>query len=155
MLTTFSWVIIQDIFLLVAKIDTTVFFQALAMDILSPNSIKRIWVCLGIFGMRWFNRAFVGFIWIEYPVTLRVTWKILFQYPIIFGHYHQMWIIVPSMWQSPKHNGEEEGYMAASLVGIRYHLVMTLRLASVREELKIPLNDLEKDKCQSSRSHSF
>lgn len=44
--------------------------------------------------------------------------------------------------------------MAASLVGTMYHLVKTLRLASIREELKIPLKDLEKDLCQSSKSQT-
>lgn len=42
--------------------------------------------------------------------------------------------------------------MRESQEGVRYHLVMTFRLASINVILSIPLKDLKKVLCQCSRS---
>lgn len=42
--------------------------------------------------------------------------------------------------------------MAGSLVGTWYHLVITFRLASIKETFSIPLKALNTALCQSSRS---
>lgn len=42
--------------------------------------------------------------------------------------------------------------MRESLEGVRYHLVMTFKLASIKEIFSMPLKDLKKVLCQCSRS---
>lgn len=80
-LTIFSWVIIQDIFLLVATMETLGCFQALAIVNFAPSKIKsiRFWECLGIFGMGTFSKAVDGDCGINKPVTLRMLLNNLFQ----------------------------------------------------------------------------
>lgn len=91
---------------------------------------------LGRFALR---RALAGVLNIWRSITFWIREKILLQKDLIQGHSHQMWAVDPVSWHPRKHRGSVVGYILASLAGVRYQLVITLRLDSISEIFLMPL----------------
>lgn len=108
MLTVFSWVMIQDFFLLTKRKDTVGLFQARAIVSFVPmkmNIISR-WTNFGVFGQGKFRRARCGDFCIGNSVIFLMTLNILFHRPLILGQSHQMCSMDPTCPQLRKYTGE-------------------------------------------------
>ena len=112
-------------------------FQDLAMAIFALSNMKCTNFCVDLSrrGAWAFRRAVLGVPVIRCPVTLEIILKIILQKERILGHSHYMCAMVPRSRHPRKQRGSAEGNMEANLEGVRYHLVKTFTLASIREAL--------------------
>lgn len=114
-----SCAIIHETFLLQAWKETEGIFQAFAIVILAPTSMKKesTYKCLVRLGMYWLSSAMLGLGVNVSPAKLLMVWKIFFQKDLMRGHDHHIWIIEPSSSHPRKQSGDVPGYINANLEG--------------------------------------